>query len=64
MNWLTIIVGVIRLIDYAMTRIQMSDGAKIEIAMELAKVQDRIAKTREIVNEKVSDEQVDADLRR
>lgn len=64
MNWFTIIVAVMRLINFAITRINISEGERRQIEKELAEMNVRLSKTRAIVKEKVSDEEVDADLRR
>lgn len=64
MNWVGAILGLLRLAGFIMSRISMNEGAKQQIALELAEMNKRISVTKKIVDEKVSDAQVDDDLRR
>lgn len=65
MNTLTIILGVLRLVDFIISRAQLSDAMKLAVAMELVKLNERVGNVEKIVKDAaiLQEEQIDMELR-
>lgn len=65
-GWFSIVVALIRISSFIVTRISINEGMRLQLAKEMLELEGKIQKTKDIVKEvdQKAEEAVDAELRK